>query len=242
VLYRLSELIRVFISQKERSFFLRLSEILGYFPHNINIYETAFVHKSASKTFTDGSLINNERLEYLGDAILDAVIADFLFNKFPRKDEGFLTQLRSKIVNRDMLNDLAINTGVSELVISFTSNCNHKYIYGDAFEAFIGAIYMDKGFKGTKNFILNKIIKPFIDINELIEKETDFKSRIIEWGQKNKQEINFTCVEEEASAENPPIFVSHIKILDKVLGEGTGNSKKEAEQNAAENALSKIDN
>jgi ribonuclease-3 len=220
--------------------FYQLFHILGFIPGNLNIYNIAFVHKSASQVFNDGSQINNERLEYLGDAILDAIIADYLYAKFPKKDEGFLTQLRSKIVNRDMLNQLAQETGVSELVVMLTKNCKHKYIYGDAFEAFIGAIYLDKGYEKTKKFVIRSIIRNHLNLHELIEKETDFKSRIIEWGQKNKKDICFTCTEELSSLNKLPLFIARIKNLDEVLGVGTGPTKKEAEQNAAEQAISKI--
>jgi len=214
---------------------------LNFSPRNLNLYHTAFVHRSASKIYSDGSLLNNERLEYLGDAVLDTVVAEYLYTLFPKKSEGFLTQLRSKIVNRDMLNNLCIETGVSEFVISQNMNCTYKYIYGDALEAFIGAIFLDKGYNRTKKFILNQLIRKHVDINELVEKETDFKSRLIEWGQKHKQDVKILCVENESDQDKIPIFVSEIKVLNQLIASGKGYSKKEAEQNAAEEALSKID-
>ena len=241
MLRRLGLYYSIFSSKDNRYFFKRLRRILGFNPYNLKLYKTAFVHKSASKVYSDGSLLNNERLEYLGDAVLDAIIAEYLFSIFPKKSEGFLTKLRSKIVNREMLNTLSINMGISEFVVSQNRNCNYKYIYGDAFEAFIGAIFLDKGYKTTKKFILSQVIKKHIDVSQLVEKETDFKSRLIEWSQKSKQEVEFTCYENMETPDKVPQFISYIKIVDQVIGKGIGYSKKEAEQNAAEEALTKIE-
>jgi len=241
VFYRLNFFLSRIISSKNRHFYRRLKYILRFSPRNLKLYQTAFVHKSASKIYADGSLLNNERLEFLGDAILDSIIAEYIFAIFPKKSEGFLTQLRSKIVNREMLNMLSIETGISQFVISQNKNCNYKYIYGDAFEAFIGAIFLDKGYACTKHFVIKQVVKKHLDINELVEKETDFKSRLIEWGQKNKQEVEIICSENQISTDKLPQFVSCIKILDQVIATGTGFSKKEAEQNAAEEALTKVE-
>lgn len=221
----------------KRIFFLTLKRITGFFPGELAFYELAFIHKSASKT-TNGHFVNNERLEYLGDAILDAVVADFVFTSFPHKDEGFLTQMRSKLVKRAFLDDLAMQLGIHRLVISqIPSFNNKKHLYGNALEALVGAIYLDKGYALTKKFVINKVIKKYVDLQELIQTETDFKSRIIEWGQKNKQEIYFDNQEEIFDLKKNPIFISRVKVVDKNIGTGKGFSKKEAEQNAAEQAL-----
>ena len=186
-------------------------------------------------------MVNNERLEYLGDAILDAVIADYLFKKFPRKKEGFLTQMRSKIVKRSHLDFLARNLGIDLMVVSNTQrNPYKKHIYGDAFEALIGAIYLDKGYLYTHKYIVNYILKNFVNLEELLTKETDYKSRLIEWGQKNKVMISFETSEEYAEVEQAPTFVSQVKMNDQGLGTGTGKSKKEAEQLAAEQAYNNV--
>lgn len=225
----------------DKKFYLLLRTHLKINPGNLKLYEIAFLHRSASVSFNDGSIVNNERLEYLGDAVLDAVIADYLFKKFPRKKEGFLTQMRSKIVKRSNLDILARNLGIDYLVISNTSRHAHKkHIYGDAFEALIGAIYLDKGYKATRRYIINYVLKNFVNLEELISKETDFKSRLIEWGQKSKLLITFETTEEYAEIEQAPAFVTHVKINDQLLGNGTGKSKKEAEQNAAEQAYSNV--
>lgn len=220
-----------------KKFYLLLQSQLKINPGKIKLYEIAFLHRSASLSFSDGSIVNNERLEYLGDAILDAVIADYLFKKFPRKKEGFLTQMRSKIVKRSNLDIIARNLGIDYLVVSNTNkNIHRKHIFGDAFEALIGAIYLDKGYKRTRKYIINHILHNFVDLEELLAKETDFKSRIIEWGQKNKILLTFETNEEYTEVEQSPTFVAYVKAIDQTLGKGTGKSKKEAEQHASEQA------
>jgi ribonuclease-3 len=205
------------------------------------LYQLAFVHKSASHFIFNNTKVNNERLEFLGDAILDSLVAEYLFNRFPDKEEGFLTQTRSKIVNRDNLNHMAIRLGMGDMIISKMSKENHKSVYGDALEALIGALYLDKGYKRTKKIVLERIIQSYTNINRLLETETDFKSRIIEWGQKNKKTVNFTSFEEMDEQNNTPVFITHLFVVDDIVGRGSGNSKKEAEQNAAKQALQIIE-
>jgi len=221
----------------EKSFVRRLKRILGFRPRNLGLYQLAFIHKSASQVVLKDSHLNNERLEFLGDAILDSMVAEYLFRRFPDKEEGFLTQTRSKLVNRDNLNHMAIKLGISEMIISKMSKDNHKSVYGDALEALIGALYMDKGYERTKKIVLERIIQSDININRLLNTETDFKSRIIEWGQKNKKSVNFTSFEELDEQSNTPVFITHLFIVDDIVGRGSGFSKKEAEQNAAKQAL-----
>ena len=225
----------------DKKFYLLLKSHLKISPGKIKLYEIAFLHRSASVSFIDGTIVNNERLEYLGDAILDAVIADYLFRKFPRKKEGFLTQMRSRIVKRSNLDVIARNLGIDYLVVSNTQrNLHKKHIFGDAFEALIGAVYLDKGFKKTRKYIINYVLKHYIDLDELLTHETDYKSRIIEWGQKNKEMIIFETSEEYAEIDQSPSFISQVKHGDSILGKGMGKSKKEAEQNAAEQAYNEV--
>jgi len=188
----------------------------------------------------DGSSVNNERLEYLGDAILDAIIADYLYLRFPNNNEGFLTQLKSKIVKRKQLNRLAFKIGISPLLILNTHQIQQKEnILGNAFEALIGALYLDKGYYKTRKFVISRILEKHLNLEKLARKESDFKSRIIEWSQKNKKEIQF--VNHESTNENDQqVFVSRVMMLDVELGKGTGHSKKDAEQKAAKEALEKI--
>lgn len=215
-------------------------KILGFRPGKIDYYRQALYHKSYAIKKFNSSLKSNERLEFLGDAILDSIVAEHIYFSFPNENEGFLTQLRSKIVNRETLKRISIKLGIANLVVSRIVNDKQKYLYGDAMEAVIGAIYLDKGYKKTKQFVLDVMIKHHINLNELSRTEVDFKSRVIEWGQKNKKEINFTCNQEVAEDTKDPVFVSHILIFDQIAGMGSGSSKKEAEQNAAQQALEYI--
>jgi len=225
----------------DKSFKKQLKNILGFLPRNFELYQLAFVHKSASQFIFNDVKLNNERLEFLGDAILDSLVAEYLFDKFPEKEEGFLTQTRSKIVNRDNLNHMAIKLGIGNLIISKLSRDNHKSVYGDTLEALIGALYLDKGYELTKKIVLERIIQSYININRLLETETDFKSRIIEWGQKKKKAVSFTSFEELDEQTNTPVFITHLMVVDEIIGRGSGNSKKESEQNAAQQALQIIE-
>jgi len=216
----------------------KLRSILGFRPIKLSYYKTALIPRSSSVVYNDGTIINNERLEYLGDAIFDAIIADYLYKKFPDQNEGFLTTMRSKIVNGENLKKLAIKIGLEDL-LHFPQNKNNtsKSIYGDAFEALIGAVYCDKGYNKTKKFVRKKIIFKQINLDELQTIENNYKSRIIEWGQKHRKEISFDTFAEDQETDYNPVFTSVLKIEDQQAGIGKGASKKIAEQKAAELAL-----
>jgi len=229
-----------YIFQPEKKFKKQLRKILGFAPKNYRLYQLALIHRSASGQFSKNHDLHNERLEFLGDAILDTIVAEHLYAKFPDKDEGFLTQMRSKIVNRDALKQIALKMGIGNVVIARISKDNHKSLYGDTLEAIIGAIYLDRGYNMAKNFILKKVLTNHINLDTLIDTEMDFKSRIIEWGQKNKKDINFSCQEQVNGDDKTPVFVSHLLVFDDIVGMGMGKSKKEAEQNAARQAIHMI--
>ena len=215
--------------------------ITGFLPGNTDLYELSLTHKSACINLADGTSINNERLEYLGDAILNAIIADYLYLRFRGKSEGFLTQLRSKIVKRKELNRLAYHLGLSPLIITNTRQHQEKInILGNALEALIGAIYLDKGYHRTRKFVITRILDKYLDLEKLARKESDFKSRIIEWAQKNKKDISFVNQESSDDGNHETYFISRVIMNDQELGSGTGHSKKDAEQLAAEEALEKI--
>ena len=215
--------------------------ITGFLPGNTDLYELSLTHKSACINLPDGTSINNERLEYLGDAILNAIIADYLYLRFPGDSEGFLTQLRSKIVKRKELNRLAYHLGLSPLIITNTRQHQEKInILGNALEALIGAIYLDKGYHRTRKFVIKRILDKYLDLEKLARKESDFKSRIIEWAQKNKKDISFVNQESSDDGNHETYFISRVIMNDQELGSGTGHSKKDAEQLAAEEALEKI--
>lgn len=219
----------------------QLKKILGLRTRKPELYLLALIHKSAASKIYNKPYLNNERLEFLGDAVLDSIVAEHLFKKFPDNDEGFLTQMRSKIVNRETLKRISIKLGIGNIVISKIISDNHKSVYGDALEAIIGAMFLDKGYKKTKKFVLKKIFDHHINLKKLADTETDFKSRIIEWGQKNKKDINFTCIEEMNGKSKIPQFISHLLISDFIAGIGVGASKKEAEQHAAQQALLELE-
>ncbi len=219
----------------------KLKKILGFRPGNIQLYEIAFIHRSASFTLPDGKKVNNERLEYLGDAILDALFSDFLFEKFPDADEGLMTKIRARIVNRDSLNQLSLSMGIDKILVS---KINSVYptinIYGNALEAFIGAIFLDKGFKKTKKFFIKKVLNKYLDLNNIINKDADYKSLVFEWVQKTKANLLFTYNEEYNFDLKKSVFSTILYINKKEFGVGQGASKKEAEQEASRLAWEKI--
>ena len=220
-----------YLFAKKDSLIFRIKEITGFFPNNIRLYEQALTHKSAAKQDKQGHTIDNERLEYLGDAVLDTVLADFLFKKFPYENEGFLTQMRSKVVNRKQLSILSKSIDLDKLVKIGKTNRNiHSSIYGNAFEAFIGAIYLDKGYDKTSKYIIDDILKHHIDINKLKNTESNYKSVLLELTQKENQLISFRTVE-NPNRENT--FISSVILDGKEYEQAMGRSKKEAEQNAS---------
>lgn len=227
--------------RKDRESYLCFYRILGFYPRDIRIYEQALLHKSTSLRTEKGRPINNERLEFLGDAILDAIVADIVYLHFDGKREGFLTNTRSKIVQRETLNKLAVEIGLDKLIKSAARSSSHNsYMYGNAFEAFIGAIYIDRGYKRCKVFVEEKIITPYIDLDKLSRKEVNFKSKLIEWSQKNRMEVSFELIEQFLDEESNPVFQTEVLIEQISAGTGTGYSKKESQQNAAQMALKKI--
>lgn len=227
--------------RKNRESYLCFYRILGFYPRNIEIYEQALLHKSSSVKSDKGRLLNNERLEFLGDAILDAVVADIVYKEFEGKKEGFLTNTRSKIVQRDTLNKLAVEIGLDKLIKSSTRSSSHNsYMCGNAFEAFIGAIYIDRGYEACKVFMEEKIIKPYIDLDKVARKEVNFKSKLIEWSQKNKISISFELIEQFLDPGSNPVFQTEVLVEGQSAGTGIGYSKKESQQNAAQMALKKI--
>ena len=226
---------------KDRKSYLCFYKILGFYPRNIQVYQQALLHKSTSLRSEKGRPLNNERLEFLGDAILDAIVGDIVYRHFEGKREGFLTNTRSKIVQRETLNKLAVDIGLDKLVKSSTRSSSHNsYMYGNAFEAFIGAIYIDQGYDRCKQFMEKKIFKSYIDLDKMSRKEVNFKSKLIEWSQKNKLEVSFELIEQLLDKDYNPMFHTEVRILGLSAGKGTGYSKKESQQNAAQMALKKL--
>lgn len=189
----------------------------------------------------NGKKINNERLEYLGDSVLDTILSEYLFEKFPDSSEGFMTKVRARIVNREVLNQLAISLGIDRLLVS-NVNSSHptKNLYGDALEALIGAIFIDKGFEKTKKLFINKVLNKFVDLDSIVSNDTDYKSLVFEWVQKHKTNLTFNYNEEYDFELKKSVFSTTLMIDREELGKGHGTSKKEAEQEASANALMKL--
>lgn len=224
------------ISREEKELAQSIVHTLGLKPVNITLYQLATQHSSVAKENIGGKKDSNERLEYLGDAILSSIVADYLFKKFPYKDEGFLTEIRSRIVNRETLNHLGGKLGIQELV-EYNDTRKHaqayKSILGDTLEAIIGAVYLDKGFGPCKRFVINSVLLPHLDIDKIIKVNPNFKSKVIEWAHRNGQTIRFdllNVIENKHYKE----FVAQVFIDEKPYGKGTAFSKKRAEQEAAE--------
>lgn len=235
----ITDRIRLFF-RKEKEPYFRFYKILGFYPHNIEIYKQALLHKSSSVK-TQGRLINNERLEFLGDAILDAVVADIVYKKFEGKREGFLTNTRSKIVQRETLNNIAINIGLDKLIKYSSKQSSHNsYMSGNAFEALVGAIYLDRGYETCMKFMEKRIIGQYINLEKISRKEVNFKSKLIEWSQKNKFEIEFRLIGQSLDESQNPIFETQILVENISGGTGKGYSKKESQQEAAHATMTMI--
>jgi len=220
-------------SQKDKDFYDELKKMLGFSPKTINYYKKAFTHRSVKLTDKTGKPINYERLEFLGDAMLGAVIAAYLYKESPRGDEGYLTQMRSKIVSRRHLNELGKDFNLIRFVKSNIEKSNvGDNIHGNIFEALIGAIYLDKGYKGCYKFIHKKVIKPYVDIEKLEGKITSYKGLIIEWCQKTKKNYSFQSYEDSGKQATRHFSVK-VKIDGKQIAKGRATSKKKAEEMAA---------
>lgn len=216
----------------DRRLITAIRTITGFTPSNLSLYKLATLHTSRAKE-TNGFRESNERLEYLGDAILGAAVADYLFKKYPFKDEGFLTEIRSRIVNREALNQLARKMGISHIVQFDQKNAQlQQVVLGNTLEAIVGAVYLDKGYLRCKKFVIDKLIQPHFDLNLVIQNNVNHKSKIIEWTQRNNKAVRFEMVEVKKS-KNQKEFSIQVFIDDLAYGTGFGFTKKKAEQDAA---------
>jgi ribonuclease-3 len=233
----ISRFYKLYISPN-RKYVKVLKNLLGFVPGNLSLYRLAFRHKSVAQNIKKGVKNSNERLEFLGDAVLGSVVAEVLFKLYPYEDEGFLTELRSKIVSRVNLNALGKKLGFDKLIEydnRMLNSSRQGSLLGDAFEALIGAVYLDKGYDFTKNFLINHIIKPHIDIHTLEQTETNFKSKLIEWCQRHGRDIIFELVTNH-DGESTKLFTIQANVDGEVMGSGKEFSKKNAEKLAAEKA------
>jgi len=231
-------MVNFFIVQfkKDKALYTAVKNLLGFYPCNIHLYKVALSHKSAPQVWLKGQQVNNERLEYLGDAVLSSVVADYLYKKFPYQNEGFLTEMRSRIVSRNRFNKLSLKMGLNRLIFqgngAYTSS---KSIYGDTFEALIGAIYLDKGYNFTKKVVIRRIIDVHLDVDEIEKTDTNFKSRILEYAQREKKQLEFKVIQEIGEGHRKQYLVE-LMIEGHAVSKGTDYSIKAAEQAAAEKA------
>lgn len=223
---------------KEKELYRSFFKMLGFYPHDLKYYKQAMMHKSMSIKNENGRPLNNERLEFLGDAILDAVVGDIVYQNFQGKREGFLTNARSKIVARETLGKVAIEIGLDKLILSNGHSTSHNsYMGGNAFEALVGAIYLDRGYDYCMYFLKNQILGKVIDLKKIAYLEMNFKSKLLEWGQKNHAQIEINLLEETRQENGAPFFKSQI-VLDGVpYATGSGYSKKESQQNACQGTV-----
>ena len=228
--------------RKDKEPYLRLYNIMGFYPHDLSLYRVALMHRSTTSTNRQMRHINNERLEFLGDAILGAVVADIVYERYKNQQEGFLTTLRSKIVKRETLNDLAVKIGLDKLLIHSDRlvSSHNNYMNGNAFEAFMGAMYLDRGYDYCMYFIRERILGRYINIDKMSQKEENYKSKIIEWCQHYQCQFDFVITNEKMEAGNAPKFYAEVIVENVSCGKGSGYSKKESHQNAAQQAFKKV--
>ena len=217
-----------------RDFRLRLKNLLGFKPSNLRLYEMAFIHRSASYTLADGTRINNERLEYLGDSIIDSIISDYLFHLYPDASEGLLTKTRARIVSRETLNQLGISMNLDNLIVSnLSSGITPPNLFGNALEALIGALFIDIGYIRTNRFFIEKVLKKYLNLDEVLKSDTDYKSLILEYCQKNKLKLHYSFQESTQQDNSHLLFRVTLEINNEAIAHGEGASKKEAEQEAS---------
>ena len=227
--------------RKDKELFSSLYEILGFYPRNIEYYRQALMHKSIGRRNDKGKPLNNERLEFLGDAILDAIVGHIVYSQYEGKREGFLTNTRSKLVSRETLGKLANEMGLSQLILSAGRNNSHNsYVGGNAFEALVGAIYLDRGYDACMWFWQNRVLGKYINIDKVAFKEVNFKSKLLEWSQKNKVRMEYRMLKQKLDDNGSPIFSFQV-VIEGIEGErGSGYSKKEAQQLASKETLQKL--
>jgi ribonuclease-3 len=226
--------------KKDKVLYSAFKNLLGFYPNNIFLYKVALSHKSAPQIWLKGQQINNERLEYLGDAVLSSIVADYLYKKFPYQNEGFLTEMRSRIVSRNRFNKLSLKMGLNKLIFHGNGNySSSKSIFGDTFEALIGAIYLDRGYNFTRKVVIRRIIDVHLDVDEIERTDTNFKSKILEYAQREKRQLEFKVLQELGDGHRKQYLVE-LYIDNHPVSRGQDFSIKAAEQIAAEKACEEL--
>lgn len=225
---------------KDKILYTAIKNLLGFYPRNIHLYKVALSHKSAPQLWLKGQQVNNERLEYLGDAVLSSIVADYLYKKFPYQHEGFLTEMRSRIVSRSRFNKLALKMGLNRLIFQDNgSYSSSKSIYGDTFEALIGAIYLDTGYNFTRKIVIRRIIDVHLDVDEIEKTDTNYKSRILEYAQREKRQLEFKVIQEIGEGHRKQYLVE-LFLDNEPVSRGQDFSIKSAEQIAAAKACEEL--
>lgn len=212
----------------------QLEHLLGFTPKHLPYYQLALMHRSKIEELDQ----NNERLEFLGDAVLGAIVAEYLFKKYPYQTEGYLTEMRSRIVRRETMNNVALRMGLQKMV-QYNQNdrgLSRSHIFGNALEALIGAVYLDQGFVRTRQFIVKQIIRPYIDIETMESTDTNYKNKLLSWAQRNNRILTFDTLEEKVEGSRK-LFTMGVALEGELIASGTGYSKKEAGQVAAQKAI-----
>lgn len=227
------------LTTTDKELLLQLEHILDFTPKRLSFYQLALMHRSRPEDVTD----NNERLEFLGDAILGAIIAEYLFKKYPYQPEGYLTELRSKIVRRETMNNVALRMGLNKMVQynQHDKGLSRSHIFGNALEALIGAVYLDQGFTNTRKFILNQIVRPYVDLEMMESTDTNYKNQLLSWAQKNNHVLTFETLGERTE-NTRKLFTVGVSLNGEIISEGTGYNKKDAGQVAAQKALEIVRN
>ena len=237
----------LFLSSSEKELYAAIYGILGVWPRNIKYYKIALMHKSLGhrdinpKTKRLGRRISNERLEFLGDAILDAVVGDLVYRRYKGKPEGFLTNTRSKLVQRETLGRLAQEMGLTKLIMASGRSVQHNnYMGGNAFEAIVGALYLDRGYDACMTFWNQRVMGKYLNADKIAYKEKNFKSKLLEWSQKNKVQLEYQMISQTQDENGSPVFEYAVVLNGIVCSDGEGYSKKEAQQNASEKTLNML--
>lgn len=225
-------------SKEDIEFYKQLKNVLGFVPGKPDVYIAALSHRSVKETSEE----NNERLEYLGDAVLSSIIADFLYKRYPKKGEGFLTEMRSKMVNRQQLNDIALKMGLKKITRfnKIDGSLKNSHIFGNTLEAVVGAIYLDKGYKKTQTWVLKRLIIPHLFMDDLEMQDINIKNRLIGWATKNNRTVTFEIIEEKVE-KGRRLFVIGVMLDGEVIASGRGFNKKDASQMAAQEAVVKLE-
>lgn len=226
--------------RKDKESYRILYKILGFLPNSLEPYKIALTHSSLTASAQKKRAMCNERLEFLGDAIIDAVVSDLLYLRYKKEREGFLTKSRSNLVCRETLNKVAISLGLDKLVQSHNVGRQHNnYVYGNAFEAFVGAVYIDKGYEACRRFLLQRVFDNIVNVADAAISDVNYKSRLIELSQKKHFPVEYRLVEERNNSRGQ-YFVSEVYVCGRFFGTGDGFSKRESQQKASKVALEKL--